>query len=85
MSNSNWTLQLSPELSRRAQVLKRDNQTPNEVMEQIFKLGLFQLEYRRENNPKKNLEMKELRALKKKIQQDPEAAVKFGYGYRPQL
>ena len=84
-SNNGWTLNLSGELATRTKELQREEQTPLEVMEQIYKLGLYQLEYRRESNPKKAAEQKAMRQLWKKAQSDPELAVKLGLGTRPSL
>lgn len=78
-------LKLNSELQERTKNLQREDQTPNEVMEQIYKLGLYQLEYRRETNPKKAAEQKEMRRVYKLAQKDPDAAVKYGLGTRPQL
>jgi len=84
-SNGNWTLNLNAELTARVKELKRDEQTPNDVMEQVFKLGLYQLEYRREANPKKAIQNKLMREVYKKAQADPELAVKLGLGTRVAL
>ena len=85
MTQNTWTMTLSQEMAKRAQALKRDDQTPNEVMEQIFKLGLYQLEYRREKNPKRAEEQKNMRRVYKLAQTNPELAVKLGLGTRPTL
>jgi hypothetical protein len=94
MSQSNngskqWTLELSSELQSRTEELRRDGQSQREVMEQVYKLGLYQLEYR--NDPKAaaarkayreklNEQNKIGRALLKKASTDPELAVKLGLG-----
>ncbi len=84
-NNGSWTLNLSAELTARGKELKRDEQTPNDVMEQVFKLGLYQLEYRREANPKKAEQNKLMRKVFKAAQSDPELAVKLGLGTRVAL
>ena len=92
--NAQWTLQLSPELQARTEELRKDGQSHREVMEQVYKLGLYQLEYR--NDPKAaaarkayreklNAENKLGRELLKKAQADPELAVKYGLGTRVAL
>ena len=85
MTQNTWTMTLSGELAKRASELKRDDQTPMEVMEQIFKLGLYQLEYRREKNPKRAEVQKQMREVFRKAQADPELAVKLGLGTRVAL
>jgi len=84
-NNGSWTLNLSAELTTRVKELKRDEQTPNDVMEQVFKLGLYQLEYRRETNPKKAEQNKLMRKVFKAAQSDPELCVKLGLGTRVAL
>jgi hypothetical protein len=84
-SNGSWTLNLSAELLSRVKELQREGQTPNDVMEQVFKLGLYQLEYRREANPKKAEQNKLMRKVFKQAQSDPELAVKLGLGTRVAL
>ena len=92
--NAQWTMQLSPELQARTEELRRDGQSHREVMEQIYKLGLYQLEYR--NDPKAaaarkayrerlNEQNKLGRALLKRASTDPELAVKLGFGTRVAL
>jgi len=61
-------LNLNSELQARTKSLQREGQSVNEVMEQIYKLGLYQLEYRREANPKKAEQQKQMRALWKQHQ-----------------
>ena len=78
-------LNLNAELQARTKALQREGQTTNEVMEQIYKLGLYQLEYRREANPKKAEQQKQMRALWKQAQSDPELAVRLKLGTRPAL
>lgn len=95
MSQSNvWTLQLTPEQTARANSLARDEQTPREVMEQIFDLGLYQLEYRRgpeavaarKAYQRRQRELNaEGRELLKRAQKDPELSVKLGLGTRVEL
>lgn len=85
MTQNTWTFNLSDELADRTKDLKRENQTPNEVMEQIYRLGLYALEYRREKNPKKAEQQKEMRRVYKLAQQDPDLAVKLGLGTRVAL
>ena len=86
MSNPNaWTLALSNELKARTESLRKPEQTQNDVMEQVYKLGLYQLEYRREANPKKAMQQKQMREVFKRAQADPELAVKLGLGTRPTL
>ena len=50
MSQSNngsvWTLTLSSELQARTEALRKEGQSHRDVMEQVYKLGLYQLEYR---------------------------------------
>src|SRR4029077_2242848 len=92
--NATWTMQLSSELASRTEELRREGQSQREVMEQVYKLGLYQLEYR--NDPKAaaarkayreklNEQNKLGRALLKQASTDPELAVKLGLGTRPQL
>lgn len=92
--NATWMMQLSSELASRTEELRREGQSQREVMEQVYKLGLYQLEYR--NDPKAaaarkayrerlNEQNKIGRALLKKASTDPELAVKLGLGTRPQL
>lgn len=92
--NATWTMQLSSELASRTEELRREGQSQREVMEQVYKLGLYQLEYR--NDPKAaaarkayrerlNEQNKLGRQLLKKAGTDPELAVKLGLGTRPQL
>jgi len=98
MSQSNnagqWTLTLSSELQSRTEALRKEGQSHRDVMEQVFKLGLYQLEYR--NAPeavasrkayrdKLNEQNKIGRALLKKASTDPELAVKLGLGTRVAL
>lgn len=97
MSQNNgnvWTLQLSAELSGRTEELRKDGQTHREVMEQVYKLGLYQLEYR--NDPKAAAARKAYRErlneqnrlgreLLKRAATDPELAVKVGLGTRVAL
>lgn len=83
MSSNN--LHLSPEMEARVLALKRDEQTPNEVLEQVVALGCYQLEYRREANPKKAAQQKLMREVFKRAQHDPELAVKLGLGKRVAL
>lgn len=92
--NATWMMQLSNDLASRTEELRREGQSQREVMEQVYKLGLYQLEYR--NDPKAaaarkayrerlNEQNKIGRALLKKASTDPELAVKLGLGTRPQL
>jgi len=89
-----WTLQLGSELVERTEELRKEGQTQREVMEQVYKLGLYQLEYR--NDPKAaaarkayreklNEQNKAGRALLKRASTDPELAVKLGLGTRVAL
>jgi hypothetical protein len=89
-----WTLQLSSELQARTEELRKEGQSQREVMEQVYKLGLYQLEYR--NDPKAaaarkayreklNEQNKLGRQLLKAASTDPELAVKLGLGTRPEL
>lgn len=80
-----WTLVLSEDLKTRTKSLQKDGQTPNDVMEQVFKLGLYQLEYRREANPKKAAQAKLMREVYNKACRDPKLAVELGLGTRPSL
>ena len=94
-SNGNqWTLQLSSELQARTEALRKEGQSHRDVMEQVYKLGLYQLEYR--NDPKAaaarkayreklNEQNKVGRALLKQASTDPELAVKLGLGTRVEL
>jgi hypothetical protein len=94
-SNGNqWTLNLSSELQARTEALRKDGQSHRDVMEQVFKLGLYQLEYR--NDPKAaaarkayreklNEQNKIGRQLLKQASTDPELAVKLGLGTRVAL
>jgi hypothetical protein len=86
-----WTLQLSGELQARTDELRKEGQSQREVMEQVYKLGLYQLEYR--NDPKAaaarkayreklNEQNKLGRALLKKASTDPNLAVQLGLGTR---
>ena|SRR5438477_9375171 len=92
--NAVWQLQLSGELITRTEELRKEGQTQREIMEQVFKLGLYQLEYR--NDPKAaaarkayrdklNEQNKAGRALLKRAATDPELAVKLGLGTRVAL
>ena len=92
--NKMWTLELSSELQARTEDLRKEGQTQREVMEQVYKLGLYQLEYR--NDPKAaaarkayrerlNEQNKLGRALLKRASTDPELAVKLGFGTRVAL
>jgi hypothetical protein len=98
MSQSNnvgqWKLELSSELQSRTEVLRKEGQSHRDVMEQVYKLGLYQLEYR--NAPeavasrkayrdKLNEQNKVGRALLKRAATDPELAVKLGLGTRVAL
>jgi hypothetical protein len=94
MSQATWNMQLSSELVERSEELRKDGQTQRELMEQIYKLGLYQLEYR--NAPaaaaarkayreKREAENKEARKLLKAAQSDPELAVRLGLGTRVAL
>ncbi|SRR6266436_9994167 len=98
MSQSNngqvWTLQLSPELVKRTEELRKDGQSHRDLMEQVFKLGLYQLEYRKgpesvaarkAYRDKLNEQNKIGRELLKKASTDPELAVKLGLGTRVAL
>lgn len=76
---------LTNELAARMKELQREGQSNQEVFEQVFKLGLYQLEYRRENNETKAAKNKLMREVFKKAQSDPDLAVKLGLGTRPQL
>lgn len=57
-------------LAERAEVLRREGQSDQELFEQVFKLGLYQLEYRRENNETKAAKNKLMREVFKKAQAD---------------
>jgi hypothetical protein len=81
----NKQMKLQGELLERAMKLRKDEQSEQELFEQIFKLGLYQLEYRRETNPKKAAESKEARRILKIAQSDPALAEKFGLGKRVAL
>ena len=92
--NAVWQLQLSGDLITRTEELRKEGQTQREIMEQVFKLGLYQLEYR--NDPKAaaarkayrdklNEQNKAGRALLKRAATDPELAVKLGLGTRVAL
>lgn len=97
MSQNNgqqWSLQLSSELQSRTEELRKEGQSQRDVMEQVYKLGLYQLEYR--NDPKAaaarkayreklNAENKQGRELLKRASTDPELAVKLGLGTRVAL
>jgi hypothetical protein len=76
---------LSNELKARVEKLRREGQSFNECLEQVVKLGLYQLEYRREANPKKAQRAKEQRELWNRISRDPEAAVKYGLATRTKV
>jgi hypothetical protein len=80
--NNGWQLTLSGELGTRTKALQKEDQSVVEIMEQIYKLGLYQLEYRRESNPKKAVQQKLMREVFKKAQSDPELCVKLGLGTR---
>ena len=93
-SGSVWKLELSSKLQTRTEALRKDGQSQRDVMEQVYKLGLYQLEYR--NAPeavasrkayrdKLNEQNKVGRALLKKASTDPELAVKLGLGTRVAL
>jgi hypothetical protein len=89
-----WTLELSPEMIERVEALRKEGQTHREIMEQVFNLGLYQLEYRQGPNAvaarkayqaKRREEDKLARNLLKVASQDPELAVKLGLGTRVAL
>jgi hypothetical protein len=93
-NGSVWKLELSPELQGRTEELRKEGQSHRDVMEQVYKLGLYQLEYR--NDPKAaaarkayrerlNEQNKLGRALLKQASTDPELAVKLGLGTRVAL
>lgn len=97
MSQNNgqqWSLQLSSELQSKTEELRKEGQSQRDVMEQVYKLGLYQLEYR--NAPeavaarkayreKLNEQNKVGRELLKRASTDPELAVKLGLGTRVAL
>jgi hypothetical protein len=78
-------MQMSPETERKVLALRRPEQTPDEILEQVVRLGCYQLEYRRQANPKKALRDKEARRVYRQAQQDPELSVKLGLGTRVAL
>lgn len=78
-------LNLSSEMSARTEVLKRDGQTMTELMEQIYNLGLNQLEYRRKSYPAKKEEMKEMRKIYREAQKNPDLAVALGMATRKEV
>jgi hypothetical protein len=78
-------INMTNELSGRAEVLRKVGQSDQELFEQVFKLGLYQLEYRRENNETKAAKNKLMREVYKRAQADPELSVKLGLGTRPSL
>ena len=94
MSQATWNMQLSGELAERSEALRKEAQTHRELMEQIYKLGLYQLEYRnapaaqasRKAYREKLNEMNKVgRELLKKAQSDPEMSVRLGLGTRVAL
>jgi hypothetical protein len=94
MSQTQWQLQLSPEEVERSESLRKEGQTHRELMEQVYELGLYQLEYRqgpaaraarKAYQQKRNAENKLGRELLKKAQTDPEMSVRLGLGTRVEL
>src|SRR5262249_15608263 len=94
MSQATWTMQLSSEMQQRAEALRKEGQTHRELMEQIFSLGLYQLEYRQSPDAKasrkayqdkRREEDKLARAILKAAQSNPEMATKLGLGTRVAL
>jgi len=84
-NNHSLTCNLSSEMSARTEALRREGQTVTELMEQIYNMGLNQLEYRRKKQPELAQERKEAMKLFRRAQQDPELAVKLGLGRRVAL
>ena len=84
-NNHSLTCNLSSEMSARTEALRREGQTVTELMEQIYNMGLSQLEYRRKKQSELAQERKEAMKLFRKAQQDPELAVKLGLGKRVAL
>lgn len=78
-------INISVELEKRVKELKRDEQSLNEIVEQIINLGCYQLEYRRKNNPKKSIMNKMMREVFNKVQHSPELSEKCGLGKRVEL
>lgn len=85
---------VSSELYDRTKELQKEDQSEQEIMEQVYRLGLYQLEYRqgasavaarKAYRDKLNAENKIGRELLKKAQTDPELAVKLGLGTRVAL
>jgi len=99
MSNLNKqsTFNLTPEQEERVKSLlssMRDGTTFVEACERIFDQGLYQLEYRYGSEAKaarkayskrRQEEVKEAMALRKRAQTDPDLAVKLGLGKRVEL
>jgi len=94
LSNNGWTMNLTQEQIERVKALRKEDQTPNELMQQVFELGLYQLEYRRgpeavrarkAYQAKLREQNRVGRELLKKAQTDPELAVKLGLGTRVEL
>lgn len=94
VTDMSQSLNLTSEQVERTKALRKDGQTPNELMEQIYNLGLYQLEYRQGDvaqaarkayRQKRQAEDKVARELLKKAQSDPDLAVKLGLGTRQAL
>lgn len=94
MSQATWNMQLNAEQVGRSESLKKDGQTPKELMEQVYELGLYQLEYRqgptaraarKAYQQKRNAEVKLAMQLMKDAQKDPAKAVALGLGTRVAL
>lgn len=83
--SQNGQVALSNEVIARVKTLQKEGQSFNDALEQVVKLGCYQLEYRRETNPKKAIEQKLMRQVYRKAQTDPELAVKLGLGTRQAL
>lgn len=78
-------INIAVELEKRVKELKLENQTVQEVVEQVLNLGCYQLEYRRKNNPKKAIVNKMMREVFNKVQRSPELSEKLGLGKRVEL
>lgn len=88
------SMNLTKEQQQRTEELRKEGQTHAELMEQIYNLGLYQLEYRqgaaavaarKAYRQKRQEEDKLARQLLKQAQSDPDLAVKLGLGSRQAL
>ena len=72
---------LSQELGERLKGLKKQEETIQEVVEQVVQLGCWQLEYRRKTQPKRRERQKLDREIAEKVRRDPELGVRLGLAH----